>query len=58
MKRIIGRIWGPVVFLVDTLLLIDIATDLIDKWKNRKAKKDNTEPVTPDTEEEAVPATD
>lgn len=50
MNKIIGRIWGPIVFLVDALLLIDIATDLVKKYKDRKAKKQTI--VSANTEEE------
>ena len=38
---------------VDVLLLIDIASDLVRKYKERKAGKNNT--VSPDTEEEPIP---
>lgn len=53
MSKIIGRIWGPIVFLVDALLLIDIATDLVKKYKDRKAKKQTI--VSANTEEEPAP---
>ena len=53
MNKIIGRIWGPIVFLVDALLLIDIATDLVKKYKDRKAKKQTI--VSANTEEEPAP---
>lgn len=53
MNKIIGRIWGPIVFLVDALLLIDIATDLVRKYKDRKAKKQTI--VSANTEEEPAP---
>ena len=53
MNKIIGRIWGPIVFLVDALLLIDIATDLVKKYKDRKAKKQTI--VSTNTEEEPEP---
>ena len=53
MNKIIGRIWGPIVFLVDALLLIDIATDLVKKYKDRKAKKQTI--VSDNTEEEPAP---
>lgn len=39
MNRFIYRIYGPLVVLVDALLLIDIATDLMNKYKDRKAEK-------------------
>ena len=37
---------------VDILLLIDIASDLVRKYRERKAGKNNN--VSPDTEEEPV----
>ncbi len=39
MNRIITRIWGPLVVLTETCLLVDIATDLYKKYKDWKAKK-------------------
>ena len=38
---------------VDILLLIDIASDLVRKYRERKAGKNNI--VSPDTEEEPIP---
>ena len=43
MNRYITRIWAPIAVLVDALLIIDIATDLVKKYKDRKAQN-NTEP--------------
>ena len=45
MNKTLGKVYGPLVVLVDLALLIDIATDLIDKWKNRKAKKNNSKVI-------------
>ena len=39
MNRIITRIWGPLVVLTETCLLVDIATDLYKKYQDWKAKK-------------------
>ena len=50
MTRFIAKVWKPVALLVDALLIIDIATDLIKKCKDRKAKKNNSAA----TEEEPV----
>lgn len=49
MNKFISKVWGPVALLVDALLVIDIATDLIKKYKDRKAQKNNSA-----TEEEPV----
>ena len=38
---------------VDVLLLIDIASDLVRKYRERKAEKNNT--VSPGIEEEPIP---
>lgn len=51
MNKFISKVWGPVALLVDALLIIDIATDLVKKYKERKAQKNN--PATT-TEEEPV----
>ena len=53
MNKILGRIYGPLVVLVDVVLLIDIVSDLIQKRKARKAEKNNTEVI--DEEETAEP---
>lgn len=39
MNKILGKIYGPLVVLVDVVLLIDIVSDLIQKRKARKAEK-------------------
>ena len=39
MNKFIGKIYGPLVVMVDALLLIDIVTDLVKKYKDRKAQK-------------------
>lgn len=53
MNLILGKIYGPLVVLVDVVLLIDIVSDLIQKRKARKAEKNNTEVI--DEEETAEP---
>ena len=53
MNKILGKIYGPLVVLVDVVLLIDIVSDLIQKRKTRKAEKNNTEVV--DEEETTEP---
>ena len=45
MNKILGRIYGPLVVLVDVVLLIDIVSDLIQKRKARKEEKNNTEVI-------------
>ena len=49
MNRFLGKIYGPLVVLVDVALLIDIISDLVQKRKEKKAEKNNTEVI----EEEA-----
>ena len=53
MNKILGKIYGPLVVLVDVVLLIDIVSDLIQKRKARKAEKNNTEVI--DVEETTEP---
>lgn len=54
MNKFLGRIYGPLVVLVDVALLIDIVSDLIEKRKSRKAEKNkNTEVI--EEEETAAP---
>ena len=53
MNKILGKIYGPLVVLVDVVLLIDIVSDLIQKRKARKAEKNNPEVI--DEEETAEP---
>ena len=53
MNKILGKIYGPLVVLVDVVLLIDIVSDLIQKRKARKAEKNIPEVV--DEEETAEP---
>lgn len=53
MNKILGRIYGPLVVLIDVVLLIDIVSDLIQKRKARKAEKNNTEVI--DEEETTEP---
>ena len=53
MNKILGRIYGPLVVLVDVVLLIDIVSDLIQKRKARKAEKNIPEVI--DEEETTEP---
>ena len=53
MNKILGKIYGPLVVLVDVVLLIDIVSDLIQKRKAKKAEKNNAEVI--DEEETAEP---
>ena len=53
MNKILGKIYGPLVVLVDVVLLIDIVSDLIQKRKARKAEKNIPEVI--DKEETAEP---
>ena len=53
MNKILGKIYGPLVVLVDVVLLIEIVSDLIQKRKARKAEKNNTEVI--DVEETTEP---
>ena len=45
MNKFLGKIYGPLVVLVDVVLLIDIVSDLIEKRKAKKAEKNNTEVI-------------
>ena len=56
MNKFIGTVLGPVVLLVNVLLLADIASDLYAKYKAKKAEKNNI--VSPETEEEPAPVTE
>ena len=53
MNKILGKIYGPLVVLVDVVLLIDIVSDLIQKRKARKAEKNISEVI--DEEETTEP---
>lgn len=53
MNKFLGRIYGPLVVLVNLALLIDIVSDLIQKRKDRKAQKNNPEVI--DEEETTEP---
>ena len=53
MNKILGIIYGPLVVLVDVVLLIDIVSDLIQKRKARKAEKNIPEVI--DEEETTEP---
>ena len=56
MNKFLGRIYGPLVVLVDLALLIDIVSDLIQKRKDRKAQKNNSKVIDEEeiTEPESV----
>jgi hypothetical protein len=54
MNKLFGKIYGPLVVLVDIALLIDICSDLWKKHKERKAQKNNTEVI---DEEDPQPET-
>ncbi len=51
MNKFLGRIYGPLVVLVDVALLIDIISDLVMKRKAKKAEKNNTEVIDEETTE-------
>ena len=53
MNKILGKIYGPLVVLVDVVLLIDIVSDLIQKRRARKAEKNIPEVI--DEEETTEP---
>ena len=55
MNKILGKIYGPLVVLVDVVLLIDIVSDLIQKRKARKAEKNNTEVIDEEETTETEP---
>ena len=54
MNKILGKIYGPLVVLVDIALLIDICSDLLKRHKEKKAQKKNTEVI---DEEDPQPET-
>ena len=39
MNKFIGKIYGPLVILVNAAILVDVAADLYARWKARKAAK-------------------
>lgn len=53
MNKTLGKIYRPLVVLVDVVLLIDIVSDLIQKRIARKAEKNIPEVI--DEEETAEP---
>ena len=55
MNKILGKIYGPLVVLVDVVLLIDIVSDLIQKRRARKAEKNNTEVINEEETTEPEP---
>ncbi len=54
MNKFLGKIYGPLVVLVDLALLIDICSDLLKRRRERKAQKNNTEVI---DEEDPQPET-
>lgn len=55
MNKILGKIYGPLVVLVDVVLLIDIVSDLIQKRKARKAEKNIPEVIDEEETTETEP---
>ena len=55
MNKFLGKIYGPLVVLVDVVLLIDIVSDLIQKRKARKAEKNIPEVIDEDETAEPEP---
>ena len=53
MNKFIGKVYGPLVILVNAAILVDVAADLYARWKARKAAKLAT--ISPETEEEPIP---
>ena len=51
MNKFLGKIYGPLVVLVDVVLLIDIISDLAQKRKAKKAEKNNSEVIDEETTE-------
>lgn len=56
MKNFLGKVYGPLVILVNAAILVDVAADLYARWKARKAAKLATvsteeEEPSPETEE-------
>ena len=50
-NKFIGKVYGPLVILVNAAILVDVAADLYARWKARKAAK----LATVSTEEEPNP---
>lgn len=50
-NKLIGKIYGPLVILVNAAVLVEVAADLYARWKARKAAKLETV----STEEEPDP---
>ena len=55
MNKILGKNYGPLVVLVDVVLLIDIVSDLIQKRKARKAEKNIPEVIDEEETTESEP---
>ena len=53
MNKFIGKVYGPLVILVNAAILVDVAADLYARWKARKAAK-----LAVSTEEEPDPEED
>jgi len=48
MNKIISRVWPTAAFIVDLLFIIDLASDIIQKFKNKK--QTNPSPASEKTE--------
>ena len=55
MNKILGKIYGPLVVLVDLALLIDICSDLWKKHMDRKAQKNNSKVINKEDTTEPEP---
>ena len=51
MNKFIGKVYGPLVILVNAAILVDVAADLYARWKERRAAR----LATVSTEEEPDP---
>lgn len=51
MNKFIGKVYGPLVILVNAAILVDVAADLYSRWKERRAAR----LATVSTEEEPDP---
>jgi hypothetical protein len=54
MNKFIGKVYGPLVILVNAAILVDVAADLYARWKERRAARLATVSTKeePDPEEE------
>jgi hypothetical protein len=55
MNKILGKIYGPLVVLVDVVLLIDIVSDLVQKRRAKKAEKNIPEVIDEEETTETEP---